>query len=280
MPTAVAEAYQVLGLPPGSTPATVQARYKQLARVFHPDRFHSKSEKSFAEAEMKKLNTARDTIIQYWHRQNASAQAEAAPSPHPPTPAPDKNQDRVLTLLLALLDEWNKGLSKKYPLKKTLDQLGEPLKISRETKKRRAWILLIVLILLESALSHCFKSESKAGFPSQQYRIQEIESPTQAHIKRSENSQQKQETLQSSLKERHYFLKLAVERELQAIQWNRTSLSQVQAALCKRPLDRQEERLLEGLARLHSKNLHFAEEQLALNQRDLQVVEQSLANAP
>jgi hypothetical protein len=175
--------------------AALQARYKQLVRVFHPDRFQSPGDKEFAENELKKLNSARELIEQYLCSLAGAAPAqpvpkpkpkpgpksgpkpepepkpmpkpkpkpEPEPEPEPPQPAPqpgnDSRSERIMAVLMAFAQEWLRQVDKKYPLEKVLTDFGAPFKATKDTKKRRFWCTLIFLLLLEGAICRYIKGE-------------------------------------------------------------------------------------------------------------------------
>lgn len=58
-------AYLVLGLHPGSNLYSVYKRYRQLARIWHPDRYEKKA-RTEAETRMKLINGMRDLIRQHY----------------------------------------------------------------------------------------------------------------------------------------------------------------------------------------------------------------------
>jgi hypothetical protein len=56
-------AYRVLGLPEGAAPQEVQAAWRDLAQVWHPDRFPAGSRlRAKADANLKRINEAHDTL--------------------------------------------------------------------------------------------------------------------------------------------------------------------------------------------------------------------------
>jgi curved DNA-binding protein CbpA len=58
-------AYFILGLQPGSRLNDVIERYKELARVWHPDRAGTPEQRMYAEEEMKKINNAKDLLKEH-----------------------------------------------------------------------------------------------------------------------------------------------------------------------------------------------------------------------
>jgi curved DNA-binding protein CbpA len=56
-------AYRVLGLPEGAAPQEVQAAWRDLAQVWHPDRFPAGSRlRAKAEENLKRINEAHDAL--------------------------------------------------------------------------------------------------------------------------------------------------------------------------------------------------------------------------
>ena len=65
MSSALQEAYVELGVSPSATDAEVQAAYRRLAMLYHPDRVAHLSDevRNTAEQKLKRLNEARDRIL-------------------------------------------------------------------------------------------------------------------------------------------------------------------------------------------------------------------------
>ena len=86
----LAEAYFVLSLKPGDQMDKVNARWKRLAMVWHPDRFPSEHGKKDAEEELKKINDAKDKLNKHF----ASEHKASGPCACNPTGAKPKQQER------------------------------------------------------------------------------------------------------------------------------------------------------------------------------------------
>lgn len=86
----LAEAYFVLSLKPGDQMDKVNARWKRLAMVWHPDRFPSADGKKDAEEEIKKINDAKDKLNKHF----ASEHTTGGPCACNPTGAKPKRQER------------------------------------------------------------------------------------------------------------------------------------------------------------------------------------------
>lgn len=52
------EYYDILDVPLTATPAEIKAQYRQLVRVYHPDRFRNQDDKAYAEEKLKEINIA------------------------------------------------------------------------------------------------------------------------------------------------------------------------------------------------------------------------------
>lgn len=89
----LAEAYFVLSLKPGDQMDKVNARWKRLAMVWHPDRFPSQDGKKDAEEELKKINDAKDKLSKHF----ASEHKAGGPCACNPTGAKPKQQERAGT---------------------------------------------------------------------------------------------------------------------------------------------------------------------------------------
>ena len=51
-------AYEILGLTPGASQGQVKQAYRQLVKIWHPDRFSDPQQKQEAEAKIKDINVA------------------------------------------------------------------------------------------------------------------------------------------------------------------------------------------------------------------------------
>ncbi len=58
----MANYYTLLGISEDSTQEEIKKRYRFLVQAYHPDRYHDSDSKAQAEEEMKKINTAYDTL--------------------------------------------------------------------------------------------------------------------------------------------------------------------------------------------------------------------------
>jgi DnaJ-class molecular chaperone len=50
--------YEILDVPLTATREEIKAQYKQLVRVYHPDRFRDATDKAYAEEKLKQINIA------------------------------------------------------------------------------------------------------------------------------------------------------------------------------------------------------------------------------
>lgn len=93
------QAYIDLGLQPGAPLADVLDRWRTVARMWHPDRAGSEEERAIAEAELKKVNGARDLLMRHLqsaaHRGSGcecSISSERASQPETPPPPRSKTE--------------------------------------------------------------------------------------------------------------------------------------------------------------------------------------------
>jgi hypothetical protein len=100
------EELQVLGLGPNASKLDVKQAYRDLARVWHPDRFQSDARlRALASEKLKEINIAHETLAAYEPRATPHRPAQSASPPPPretrarpaadaprgaPTPTPDK----------------------------------------------------------------------------------------------------------------------------------------------------------------------------------------------
>ncbi|MBA4078075.1 MAG: hypothetical protein C0508_23810, partial [Cyanobacteria bacterium PR.023] len=173
-------AYQILDLPVGSSLEVVQVRYRQLVKKYHPDRFTNAQDKAAAEARLKQINQAKEVIQKHWfeakvkasepipygakesaapHQTKAQGQAKgqsqaktAPQSPPPEAPAQPRLQvlwHEFCRQLFLELEALFKKIEKKVALDEALEQLDKPFKFTSETKLRRAWYAIAIIIIVD-----------------------------------------------------------------------------------------------------------------------------------
>lgn len=71
--------YDILDVPLTATAEEIKIRYRQLVRVYHPDRFANQADKAYAEQKLKEINEAYSAL---------TAGARSAPAPGWPPPVP------------------------------------------------------------------------------------------------------------------------------------------------------------------------------------------------
>jgi Flp pilus assembly protein TadD len=90
--------YQILGLNPGASEEEIKQAYKDLVKVWHPDRFSDPRLKEKANEKLKEINFAYEKLKSYIagnSRQYASSEgnyAKSQPPPHEPPPNWEKEQ--------------------------------------------------------------------------------------------------------------------------------------------------------------------------------------------
>ncbi|MEZ4611565.1 MAG: J domain-containing protein [Caldilineaceae bacterium] len=55
--------HRTLDLPYDATPDEIRERYRQLVRIFHPDRYRQDADRAYAEAKLKEINEAYELLI-------------------------------------------------------------------------------------------------------------------------------------------------------------------------------------------------------------------------
>ncbi|NJS39516.1 MAG: J domain-containing protein [Rhodobacteraceae bacterium] len=89
------EYYTTLDLLPSATPEQLRTRYKQLIRIYHPDRFPNSTDKAYAEERLKAINEAYAVLSKSskvgippeWDNPTPTAQTRQAATPTPATTA-------------------------------------------------------------------------------------------------------------------------------------------------------------------------------------------------
>ncbi|MBU6454761.1 MAG: J domain-containing protein [Cyanobacteria bacterium REEB67] len=88
------QAFAVLDLAPGASWSQILARYRQLVKIWHPDRFLDPKEKKAAEEKIKAINTAREVLAMHFSsaaHKEATCPCAAADSTSNKETAPKSN---------------------------------------------------------------------------------------------------------------------------------------------------------------------------------------------
>jgi len=96
------------------------------------------------------------------HKAHPKAKAKTPPPP-PPEPSPPKEwwQEILQSLNAELLDVFKK-MEKRAPWDDALEQLDKPIKLSSETKLRRAWYAIAIIIVVDIAYTgYCENMERR-----------------------------------------------------------------------------------------------------------------------
>jgi tetratricopeptide (TPR) repeat protein len=80
-------AYEILGLEPGASQAQVKRAYRQLVKIWHPDRFLEQKQKQEAEEKIKSINAAYNKL--------KSESPSEAPTPENPSSSSPKNPTKI-----------------------------------------------------------------------------------------------------------------------------------------------------------------------------------------
>lgn len=307
MPYSIEEAYSLLGLPVGSDMQTVKARYRQLIRQHHPDRFIDPEQKRQAEEHLKKLNTARQIIESHLQTKKETAvnqHAEDTPNQETPTDgaraseepltngkntsskgSTEKEQaawwqerlDVFLTALIALLNGYVKDADKKHPWSKAFDQFGAPVKVTAAARKKRYWGVIFLFLIFESGCLHFFGGEWRRpssakpeiqGSPAPSQGMSQLYSGESQATNRHTANYEKSE--KSARFDRIYWLKLRLDRDLRSAELNENSITAVSAALTNPNLPPSDRRILLALKANHERDLQFSLTDRSLTLQDLE----------
>ncbi|MCC5607911.1 DnaJ domain-containing protein [Nostoc sp. CHAB 5834] len=80
-------AYEILGLEPGASQAQVKRAYRQLVKIWHPDRFLEEKQKQEAEEKIKSINSAYNKL--------KSETPSEPPIPENPSSSSPKNPPKI-----------------------------------------------------------------------------------------------------------------------------------------------------------------------------------------
>ena len=98
----LSEHYRVLGLSPGATPAAIKQAYRDLVKVWHPDRFlHDDRLRVMAQEKLKEINGAYEILCA--HEFNPTAEPAADPEPQASAEAPLPRRGKMVQLGAAIL---------------------------------------------------------------------------------------------------------------------------------------------------------------------------------
>lgn len=276
-------AYQILGLPQGAARELVQSRYKHLVRMHHPDRFTNQQDKIAAEETLKKINAARELIEKFFDERaiknelsnNDHRAKEKAPEP-PPEPGPW--WQTVYEAIKAESAEPLKKYEKKNSFEERLADYVAPLKFTRDTKQRRLWIAVIVLLLFEA----CFMAtvfdranakNNKAPTVSECEQLPRASVRVEPGASTSNDTAAFMESRPSTLsnqkaRQREYFLKLAIDRCNVAIRQDELMINQIAVKLLSEDIALENRRQLSDLSEFHKtdKQRQLAQKEVLLAQ--------------
>lgn len=96
------------------------------------------------------------------HKAQPNAQAKTPPPPPPESSPPKEWWQEILQSLNAELLDVFKKMEKRAPLDDALEQLDKPIKLSSETKLRRAWYAIAIIIVVDIAYTgYCENMERR-----------------------------------------------------------------------------------------------------------------------
>ncbi len=79
------EYYEILDVPVTATPEEIKAQYRQMVRIYHPDRFRNQDDKAYAEERLKEINIAFQVLSgSSVRRQPFEARVAPQPVAYPP----------------------------------------------------------------------------------------------------------------------------------------------------------------------------------------------------
>ncbi len=274
-------AYQILDLPIGSSLEVVQVRYRQLVKKYHPDRFANTQDKTAVEARLKQINEAKEVIQKHWFDAKVKAnepipygakepsvpyqtkaqgqapeqfQAKTPPQEPPEAPAPSQPRSQVLwqefcRQLFVELEALFKKFEKKVTLDEALEQLDKPFKFTSETKLRRAWYAIAIIIVVDLLYTgYCENMERRKNNLSEpQARVETrfLRGLTPvAAVKAPDSSGQEQ---RKRLENAVYFKRLQLDATERAIRKDSELIDEIELKLLAEDMASENRRSLEGL---------------------------------
>jgi curved DNA-binding protein CbpA len=275
-------AYQILDLPVGSSLEVVQVRYRQLVKKYHPDRFTNAQDKAAAEARLKQINQAKEVIQKHWfeakvkasepipygakesaapHQTKAQGQAKgqsqaktAPQSPPPEAPAPAQPRLQVLwhefcRQLFLELEALFKKFEKKVALDEALEQLDKPFKFTSETKLRRAWYAIAIIIIVDLLYTgYCENMERRKNNLSEpqarvETRLLRGLTPVAAVKAPDSSAQEKRKRFKNAV----YFNRLQLDATERAVRKDSELIDEIEIKLLAEDMANENRRSLEGL---------------------------------
>jgi hypothetical protein len=97
--------YEILGLKPGASLEELKRAYRDLAQVWHPDRFPGNPRlQGKAQEKLKDINAAYEQLLRHHSeapRRPPETPRESAPRPRPASPSPPHRKRRTAIALCA-----------------------------------------------------------------------------------------------------------------------------------------------------------------------------------
>lgn len=75
------EYYRILEVPPGASQEQIKARYRQLVRIYHPDRYANPTDRHFVEQKLKEINEAYNALVNVERSPGVPGKPQALPQP-------------------------------------------------------------------------------------------------------------------------------------------------------------------------------------------------------
>ncbi len=278
-------AYQILDLPVGCSLEVVQVRYRKLVKKYHPDRFRNAQDKAAAEARLKQINQAKEVIQKHWFEAKVKAnepipcdaeksaasrqtktqgqapkqsQAKTPPPspPQEPPEAPAPSQPRLQVLwqefcrqLFVELEILFKKFEKKVTLDEALEQLDKPFKFTSETKLRRAWYAIAIIIIVDLLYTgYCENMERRKNNLSEpqarvETRLLRGLTPVAAVKSPDSSAQEQRKRLENAV----YFKRLQLDAAERAIRKDSELIDEIEMKLLAEDMANENRRSLEGL---------------------------------
>ncbi|GEM_PF-1006206 len=245
-------AYEILGLPQGTDWKLVQARYRELVKAFHPDRFSGLEKKAYAEAKLKQIIIAKEIIEKYWRSVEAKPlTAAATANAKTPPPAPGSGWQAFKAAWSMEIEPALKKWDKKVNVDDALNDYGKPIRLTRDTKRRRFYVAIALILLID--LFFAWQAQQAKKQPSKILTLQVHGLPaTDLAVGKSDFDRRQSEA--NKLEHQCYFLKLQLDRCNLAMRQDVFIAHQIELKLAGSSLAGAEQRRLQEMKIFHEKD--------------------------
>lgn len=232
------------------------AKIKASDPIPHGQSQGAKPDKPATSQAAKKETKAKPEAATKEHEAQSKPKPQAPPPPPPESSPPQEWWQQILQILNAELLDVFKKIEKKVPWDDALEQLDRPIKLSSETKLRRAWYAIAIIIVVDILYTgYCENMERRKASSIQPQAQQYFRGltpvaklPQQAILERSRQAEQERERTAI------YFKRLELDAAERAIAKDSELIDEIEIKLQTDDMANESRRVLEHMKLLREQD--------------------------